>query len=497
LQVNSVSIAASLALYLPVPFFGYLCDRIGPAPLSLISAILFGFAYLLAAFTYRSGAKDVYGYTHERGWPLWVMVFAFVIIGLATTALYISAVTTCAKNFGKGKYRGLALASPIAAFGLSGMWLSQLGERVLYERLPDGRKGDVDVFKFFLFLAITLLAVGLLGSLLLKIVDEEELIDEAVEELERSGLLEDSEFFRRAHGAGRYGTIENGPDGAAEEREDDEAKAQEEEEARKKTWLLNEETRMFFKDPTMWFLAAGFFFISGPGETFMTNLGTVIRTLYPPVMDPLVVPTSAATHVSIVAITSTIARLLFGSLTDLLAPTAVGHHYQSASNSVASLPPRETRFTISRVAFLIASALLLSLGQVILASGAIQGHAERFWIVSTLIGSGYGALFSLTPLIITVIWGVENFGTNWGIVAMVPALGATVWGIVYSTVYQWGAEQSALSRGVEPTADVLCYGKQCYAMSFWAMAVSVWVGCALLLWAWKGKGGWSQRGIAV
>jgi hypothetical protein len=134
---------------------------------------------------------------------------------------------------------------------------------------------------------------------------------------------------------------------------------------------------------------------------------------------------------------------------------------------------------------------------VILASGFIQNHAERFWIVSTLIGSGYGALFSLTPLIITVIWGVENFGTNWGIVAMVPALGATVWGVVYSKVYEWGAEKSASSRDLEPPEDVLCYGKQCYSGSFWAMAVSVWLGCGLLLWAWKGRGGWSQRGIAV
>jgi MFS family permease len=146
---------------------------------------------------------------------------------------------------------------------------------------------------------------------------------------------------------------------------------------------------------------------------------------------------------------------------------------------------------------LIGSALLIALGQVILASGVIQNHAQRLWIVSTLIGSGYGAIFSLTPLIITVIWGVENFGTNWGIVAMVPALGATVWGVVYSTVYQWGADKTASSRDVDLAEDCLCYGKQCYASTFWAMAISVGLGCGLLLWAWKGRGGWSQRGIAV
>lgn len=184
-----------------------------------------------------------------------------MIIGMATTCLYISAVTTCAKNFGRGKYKGLALACPIAGFGLSGMWQSQIGSRVLYERHPDKTKGDVDVFKFFTFLAVTLLAVGMLGTFLLKIVDEEELIDEAVEELERSGLLEDSEFFRRGRG---YGAIDSSmEDEETEAQRIENAKALEEEEARKKTWLLNEETRRFLKDHTMWWLAGGFFFVSG------------------------------------------------------------------------------------------------------------------------------------------------------------------------------------------------------------------------------------------
>jgi MFS family permease len=279
LQVNIVIIGAELALYLPVSLFGYICDRLGPAPLSFASAILFTIGYLLAAFTYRSGAKDIYGYTHERGWPLSVMVTAFVIIGMATTLMYLSAVTTCAKNFGRGKHKGLALASPIAAFGLSGMWQSQLGSKVLYEHLPGNKKGDVNVFKFFIFLAFTLLAVGLLGSVLLKIVDEEELIDEAVEELERSGLLEDSAFFRRNGGQNGYGSFEDGSDEeAAEARRSEEAKARDEEEARKKTWLLNEETRRFLKDHTMWWLAAGFFFVSG--EFLLDRLTAQYLTMF-------------------------------------------------------------------------------------------------------------------------------------------------------------------------------------------------------------------------
>ena len=50
-------------------------------------------------------------------------------------------------------------------------------------RLPNGHKGEVDVFKYFVFLAGTLIGVGLLGTLGLQIVDEEELIDHGVENL--------------------------------------------------------------------------------------------------------------------------------------------------------------------------------------------------------------------------------------------------------------------------------------------------------------------------
>ncbi|KAK6599058.1 transporter mch1 [Botrytis cinerea] len=462
LQVNIVIIAAELAMYLPVPVFGYLCDRVGPAPLSLGAGFMFGAGYGLAALTYKSGEKDVEGYVTERGWPI----------------IWMCGDGMCEE------FWEIEIQRPGACMSNRGIWIEwnvaeSGGEKILYERGRDGQRGDVDVGRFFSFLAITLLVVGVIGCGLLKIVDEEELIEEAVEELERSGLLGEEEGYARRG----YGTLNGGERGDVDE---------EDEEARKKTWLLNEETRRFLKDHTMWWLAIGFFFVSGPGESFITNLGTIIGTLHPPTIHN---PTSAATHVSVVALTSTIARILFGTLTDVLAPVPTTHHFGSLSNSFASLPPQpRSRFTISRITFLILSALLILLGDILLAAGICQNHANRFWIISTLIGSGYGALFSLTPLIVTVIWGVENFGTNWGIVAMVPALGATLWGVIYSQVYQKVAEglwKEFLGDGV------LCWGQSCYAGTFWGMAGSVSVGIGFWVWAWKGKDGWSDRGVVV
>lgn len=503
-QVNLVAVIAELGLYLFVPVFGYVCDRYGPRPASFLSAVFFGSGYFLAAYTYRSGAPVASG---GEGWPFTAMLLAFALIGVGTTCMYLGAVTTCAKNFGRSKHKGFALAAPIASFGLGGMWQSQVGSRLLYERSADGSRGDVDVFRYFIFLGGLLIGIGLIGTFLLQIVDEEELIDEAIEELERSGLLEDSEFFRAgAANANGYGTIASQNSDARSDTEDlDAHKRDASEEARKKAWLLNEETRRFLSDKTMWWLAAGFFLVTGPGEAYLNNLGTIIGTLYPaptdsPSSSSTTQPvTTAATHVSIVAITSTIARLLSGFLSDLFAPTAPLHQHRrgpaSLTASLASLDPLASphtgrSFTLSRMTLLLCATFLLSLGQLLLASGAVQNHASsRFWLVSAAVGTGYGAVFALVPIIVSVVWGVENFGTAWGIIAVVPAGGAAVWSAVYAAVYERGV--------LEGDPDGRCYGKQCYQSTFWAMTVAVWVACGLWFWAWRGVGGWHRRAIAV
>lgn len=275
-------------MYLPVPLFGYLCDRYSPSPLALLSGIVFGAGYLLAAFAYRSGPPPDAG---GQGWPFWVMIVAFIAIGTATSCMYLAAVTTCAKNFGRGKHKGIMLAVPIAGFGLSGMWQSQVGTYLLYERNEDGSRGDVDVYRYFVFLALLLLCIGVVGTFALKIVeeDEEKFIDDAVEELERSGLLEESEFFRsRDEVRSAYGTFSQADDvGDSDEertlvRSEEELEAarldkqREEEERRKKNWLLNYETKVFLADRSMWWLAVGFFLVTGPGEAYINNVCTFL-----------------------------------------------------------------------------------------------------------------------------------------------------------------------------------------------------------------------------
>lgn len=489
-QVNLVAVVAELGLYLFVPVFGYICDRHGPRPASLLSAVFYGVGYVLAAQTYRSGTRA--GEGSGKPWPFSVMLAAFGLVGVGTVCIYLAAVTTCAKNFGRGKHKGFALAAPIASFGLGGMWQSQVGSRVLYERLPGsgGARGDVDVFRYFLFLAGLLVGVGIIGTVLLQVVDEEGLIDDAVEELERSGLLEDSEFFHGGAGGGAangYGTLSSPANDDPETTPTNEAEARQAQD--KKTWLLNSETRRFLSDKTMWWLAAGFFLVTGPGEAYLNNLGTIIGTLSPPpsstptTRPPPPPTTTPATHVSIIAITSTLARLLSGVLADIFSP-----------------PTR----SLSRLTLLLTSTVLLSLGLLLPALGLLHSSPSSsapffFYLTSALVGTGYGAVFALVPIIVSCVWGVENFGTNWGVVAIVPAGGAAVWSAVYAGVYERGVGRGGGGggNGNGGAGDGRCYGAKCYQSTFWGMTVAVWVACGLWVYAWRGPGGWRRRGIAV
>lgn len=503
LQVNAISIAAEMGLYLLVPLFGYLCDRYSPAPLSLLASLLFGAGYVLAAVTYKAGPPAGSGVPDANGLPFHLMIVAFIAVGAATACMYLSAVATCAKNYSRSTHRGLILALPIAAFGLSGMWQSQIGAHLLYERLSDGSKGDVDVFKYFLFLALLLAGVGLLGALTLKIVDEEGLIDRGVEELERSGLLQDSEFFhphnRRTpnYGAINQHDSEDDSDMEADLSESMLLKKQQEEAQlrRKKSWLLNHATSTFLSDRTMWLLAAGFFLVTGPGEAYINNVGTIIPALTPNSKTWTGGPPPAgrpSIHVSIIALTSTLARIFTGTMSDIFAPPPNTHTQRTTNPN-----PNPKTPSLSRLSLLLPSALLLSLAFLTLSlPGLVPTQPPLLLLTSALLGLGYGACFSLVPIIISVVWDVENFATNWGIVAVMPAPGAALWGVVYSVEWGRGAATGGGGDGGGGGGEGFgeCRGRGCFEGWAWGCAGSV--GLAVLLWGWAWRG-WRRRGVVV
>lgn len=533
-QVNAISVATEIAEYLLVPFVGYVCDRYSRRLVSLAAAIFFGGGYLLAACTYRQGPHD------EGGWSYGVMMVAFIGVGLGTCLMMMASVTTCAKSFARSRHKGVALAVPLAAFGLSGVWLAQVGTRLLYEPGPYGGRGDVDVYRFFLFLAGLLFSVGIVGAMTLQSgLEEEEPIDEAAvaataDGLDRRGLLEDTSMpspgqtpVREESGSTTaYGAISIGHSSQSSVHDSSSPSPTKihfpGSDRLKKTITLNEATRRFLKDGNMWLLASGFFLILGPAEAFIFNLGTIVHSLYPAWTQSSPPFNSPATNVSVVAISSTVTRLLTGILSDYFAPQPpsttldVKPSGRGAWQRPAPSPPSPPRrLQLSRVALLIICGFLLSVGQLLLASSVVQRYPSLFPLVSALNGIGYGAVFSLTPIIISVVWGVDNFGTNWGIVAITPAMGGSIWGAVYSIVYEHGVGDRGAGgngrgrldaggvigrlyagggKGGEEDLTRLCYGATCYTPTFAAMTICSWIALAAWTRAWRA---WRRDGIIV
>jgi hypothetical protein len=131
-------------------------------------------------------------------------------------------------------------------------------------------------------------------------------------------------------------------------------------------------------------------------------------------------------------------------------------------------------------------ALVMLFGNLYVFLGYVQERGENFWIVSSSIGAGYGAIFCLAPTVVSVVWGTENFGTNWGIVTMTPAVGATVFG----SIFAWQYDSHADDKGA-------CWGRECYSGSFIVMTVSVGLALIGWLWCWKGPDGWKSRRVVV
>jgi hypothetical protein len=188
-------------------------------------------------------------------------------------------------------------------------------------------------------------------------------------------------------------------------------------------------------------------------------MGTLIQTLGPSSVDP-------ATQVSLIALTSTLARLLAGSLSDYLAP--------------AHRP-----LICSRIPLLLFFSLLMSCGLFLVSTGAIHAHPTLFWLVSTSVGAGYGAVFCLAPTVVSVVWGTKNFGTNWGIVTMTPAVGAVVYGCLFAAEFDGGTKDGSGH----------CEGPACARWSFAEMAGSVLVAVVGWILVWRTV--WRRRGVVV
>lgn len=264
-QINMIVSVANLGVYLVPPILGICADAHGPIALSTLAMLGFIPSYTCLAYLFNH--PDI-----STDCSFHVSLVCFALVGISTSALFFSALLTCAKLYPDTKLFSISL--PTTCFGLS----SFLASQVL--RLPlfwNERHGYMDLGKVFGTFAYVYGAVGILAW-----------VATARVSMMQSG-------------------VENGHPGT-DSRDDGEL-----EPLLQSQISLPAGQRKLFTDVATYLLAVSLFLVLGPLEMLLGNMGSLSNLVY---RDS---PTVSSELVSLYAFSSTVARLATGVAADWFA----------------------------------------------------------------------------------------------------------------------------------------------------------------------------------
>lgn len=154
-------------------------------------------------------------------------------------------------------------------------------------------------------------------------------------------------------------------------------------------------------------------------------------------------------HVSFLSLASFVGRFLSGVGSDMLV----------------------TRLHASRFWCLVASALLFTVAQL---AAILITRPQVLFLVSTLTGAAYGALFGVFPALIADAFGVRGLSLNWGFMILAPVISGNVYNLTYGTILDSHSGQGA---------DRECLaGRECYVAAYYVTLASSVAGVVMALW---------------
>lgn len=336
LQINYISIAGELGLYLCVPFIGWSADVYRLSYIGVLSCITYVIGYGGCAWVAKTG--------QSWGW----MALFFSIIGVACSASFISSLVSSARLFSKSAL--LAISIPTTSYGISSlMYAKVIGLYLQPSKVHDNAAASFAprLSSLFQILAVALFFVGVLVTLAPIWGDVDKNQSEPAHELADGGAEVTESYIKR-----------------------------------------------FFSDKRTLIFLGSFVLVSGPLEAYQNNLGLLVKSskqVY-----------NTASQVALFSTGSTVSRLATGALTDVLV-----------------LKPSTLLITV--VALLATADLAYSLGWISLS------------VTSVISGWVYGSSFTLFPLIISQVWGIEVFATFWGMFILGPAIGSFIFGVIFAS----------------------------------------------------------------
>ncbi|GAA5906732.1 hypothetical protein JCM6882_003288 [Rhodosporidiobolus microsporus] len=453
-----------MGVYLSSPIIGRIVDRRGPIPTLLFAAVALTSGYLLIRSFYTSA--DLTGGLFDR-FGVTGLSLAELLVGVGSTAGLSSAGNSVAKSY--KKKRAAALSVVLSGFGLSAFFYSTLSSLFLHSRSSSsGRDTTSD---FLLLLALGCLFSMLVGLLFVRPVlhpslagpspaaPPEPRVPESAEEVEASAAV---------------------PVSPTEEVADEEE--EEQPQSSERTPLLRSQSTKSVEvrnvagldllkelDFYLIFLFNGL--CAGVGLCYINNLGTVVRSLasHPSSpssapIDPSHIPLLQSRLVSLLSLFNFAGRLLSGFGSDYFV-----HN-------------RNPQRRVPRVWWLVFTSSLYCASQIPASRvDEVEGWKGLMW-PTMVTGLAHGSLFGLSGIIGLERFGMANFSSTNGILALAPALFGQTTNLLFGRIYDSHTRSSpslpssllSISHSTSselfhtlPGATATCTeGRACYVAAF-------------------------------
>lgn len=195
--------------------------------------------------------------------------------------------------------------------------------------------------------------------------------------------------------------------------------------------------------------------LSGIGLMTINNIGNSTKALwiyYDDSAKPKFIQQRQVMHVSILSLGNFLGRLSSGIGSDILVK----------------------KLGMSRFWCLFVSASVFTLTQM---AGATISNPNTLVIVSAFTGVGYGFLFGVFPSLTAHTFGIEGLSQNWGAMTLAPVFSGNIFNLLYGTVYD---RHSVTGADGETTCPD---GLGCYRSAYYFTFLSGVTGIVVCLWS--------------
>ncbi|KAJ5773386.1 Major facilitator superfamily domain general substrate transporter [Penicillium paradoxum] len=463
-ETNLIGVAGNLGMYAMGIPMGLLTDARGPRLVALIGTVGLALGYFPIYMAYSNGQGSM---------PVaFLCLFAF-LTGLGGCSAFGGAIKTAASNF--PDHRGTATAFPMAAFGLSALFWSNVSTLIFKDNTG----------RFLLLLAIGTSTLTFASIPFLRILASEPYTSvphnthesrtrnsSDLEPIPEETDLRDSNTFEREHYPhARSHSVASNSQGRAYAHDDETATLVSKNDRPRPSFdtldddFLDEvaveshQTDVrglaMLRTVEFWQLFLTMGLLSGIGLMTINNIGNSVKALwlyYDDSATDLFIQHRQVMHVSILSFGNFVGRLFSGIGSDLLVK----------------------KLGMSRIWCLFLSAVVFTLTQL---AGTTISNPNTLVVVSAFTGIAYGFLFGVFPSLTAHIFGINGLSQNWGVMTLAPVFSGNIFNLLYGNIYDGHSV-------VGPDGDRECPdGLGCYRTAYFMTFVSGIFGIAVCLWS--------------